>query len=89
VADLLEYASTKGIVEKAGTWFSYKGDRLGQGREKAKAFLLENPKILKTLVNEVYTSAGIAVPNKAKTDSDASKKDAPASGDAKKPIATA
>jgi len=88
VADLLEYASTKGIVEKAGTWFSYKGDRLGQGREKAKAFLLENPKILKTLVNEVYTSAGIAVPNKAKTDSDASKKDAPASSDASKKTAT-
>lgn len=76
VADLLEYASTKGIVEKSGTWFSYKGERLGQGREKAKAFLVDNQKLLKTLVNEVYASAGIAVPTKAKaTDSDASKKE--------------
>lgn len=76
VADLLEYASTKGIVEKSGTWFSYKGERLGQGREKAKIFLMDNPKLLKTLVNEVYASAGIAVPTKAKaTDSDASKKE--------------
>jgi recombination protein RecA len=76
VADLLEYASTKGIVEKSGTWFSYKGERLGQGREKAKVFLMDNPKLLKTLVNEVYASAGIAVPTKAKaTDSDASKKE--------------
>lgn len=86
VADLLEYASTKGLVEKSGTWFSYKGERLGQGREKAKAFLLDNPKLLKTLVNEVYTSAGIAVPGKNKAvDSDASKKEAsPANEPAKK-----
>jgi recombination protein RecA len=76
VADLLEYASNKAIVEKSGTWFSYKGERLGQGREKAKIFLMDNPKLLKTLVNEVYASAGIAVPTKAKaTDSDASKKE--------------
>ena len=65
---------SKNIVEKSGTWFSYKGERLGQGREKAKAFLLDNPKLLKTLVNEVYTSAGIAVPTRTKhTDEDTKK----------------
>lgn len=64
IGDLLEVAATKGIVDKAGTWFSYKGERLGQGREKAKAFLKEQPKLLKTLVSEVYTAAGIAVPTK-------------------------
>lgn len=70
IGDLLEVAATKGIVDKAGTWFSYKGERLGQGREKAKAFLKEQPKLLKTLVSEVYTAAGIAVPNKAQKGDD-------------------
>lgn len=65
IADLLELGANKGIVEKAGTWFSYKGERLGQGKEKAKAFLKEQPKLLKTLVAEVYASAGIAVPVRA------------------------
>lgn len=64
IADLLEVAATKNIVEKAGTWYSYKGERLGQGKEKAKAFLKEQPKLLKTLVGEVYASAGIASPTK-------------------------
>lgn len=64
IADLLEVAATKNIVEKAGTWYSYKGERLGQGKEKAKTFLKEQPKLLKTLVGEVYASAGIASPTK-------------------------
>lgn len=68
IADLLELGANKGIVEKSGTWFSYKGERLGQGKEKAKTFLKEQPKLLKTLVNEVYAAAGIPVPAKAKSD---------------------
>ena len=70
IGDLLELAATKNIVDKAGTWFSYKGERLGQGREKAKAFLKEQPKLLKTMANEVYASGGLTAPTKtnAKTD---------------------
>jgi recombination protein RecA len=41
--DLVDLASEDGIVEKSGAWFSYKGTRIGQGRENAKAFLKENP----------------------------------------------
>src|ERR1700737_512161 len=41
--DLLDLAVDKRIVEKSGTWFAYGGERLGQGRENAKAFLRENP----------------------------------------------
>jgi len=40
--DLLDLAVTHEIVEKSGTWFSYKGERIGQGRENAKNFLKEN-----------------------------------------------
>jgi recombination protein RecA len=41
--DLVDLASEDGVIEKAGAWFSYKGTRIGQGRENAKAFLKENP----------------------------------------------
>ena len=34
------------IVEKSGSWFSYNGDRIGQGRENVKRYLQDNPKIL-------------------------------------------
>src|SRR5438094_7697471 len=41
--DLLDLAAEKKLVEKSGTWFSYKGERMGQGRENAKQFLKEHP----------------------------------------------
>ena len=41
--DLVDLASEDGVIEKAGAWLSYKGTRIGQGRENAKAFLKENP----------------------------------------------
>ena len=45
-AEIIEYAVQKGIVEKAGSWYSYKGDKIGQGMPKVIAFLDENPNIL-------------------------------------------
>jgi recombination protein RecA len=48
-------------VEKSGAWFSYKGSRLGQGRENAKQALKENPELLKKIENEVKTKLGLAV----------------------------
>jgi recombination protein RecA len=41
--DLLDQGVERNIIEKSGTWFSYSGERLGQGRENAKAFLKQNP----------------------------------------------
>jgi recombination protein RecA len=41
--DLVDLAAEDGIVEKSGAWFSYKGTRIGQGRENAKAFIKESP----------------------------------------------
>jgi recombination protein RecA len=41
--DLLDLAVDKNIVEKSGAWFSFQGERLGQGRENARQFLKDNP----------------------------------------------
>ena len=43
VGEILDLAVTAGIVEKSGSWFSYDSERIGQGRENAKAYLKENP----------------------------------------------
>src|SRR5690606_10326088 len=47
--DLLDQGVEHNIVEKSGTWFSYKGERLGQGRENSKAFLRQNPETAATI----------------------------------------
>ncbi len=57
--DLLDIAAENGIVEKSGAWYSYKGDRLGQGRENAKATLRDNPEICKSVEDEVRAKLGI------------------------------
>ena len=44
-AEIIEYAVQKGIVEKAGSWYSYNGDKIGQGMSKVTEFLDENPNI--------------------------------------------
>src|SRR5678809_555678 len=59
--DLLDLATVQRAVEKSGAWFSYKGSRLGQGRENAKQALKENPELLKKIENEVKTKLGLAV----------------------------
>ena len=45
-AEIIEHAVKKGIIEKAGAWYSYKGDKIGQGIAKTSDFLKENPKTL-------------------------------------------
>ena len=47
--ELLDLGIKAGMIEKAGAWFSYKGERIGQGRETARKFLKENPKIAEEL----------------------------------------
>ena len=57
--DLLDLAVDKRIVEKSGTWFAYSGERLGQGRENAKAFLRENPETFKQIEEKVRKELGL------------------------------
>lgn len=56
VADILDLSVTRNIVQKGGSWFSYKDERLGQGRERAKEFLMENPKIMEQIEKELRAS---------------------------------
>jgi recombination protein RecA len=51
--DVLDLAADHDIIEKSGAWYSYKGERIGQGRENTKKFLVENPDILSQVENEV------------------------------------
>lgn len=54
--DILDLATEKGIVEKAGAWFAYGGENIAQGREAAKNYLKENPKVLKEIDKKVRTA---------------------------------
>ena len=52
-AEIIEHAVKKGIIEKAGAWYSYKGDKIGQGIAKTSEFLKENPKLLEEIESAV------------------------------------
>jgi recombination protein RecA len=58
--DVLDLAVEKNIVEKSGTWYAYEGQRIGQGRENAKQFLKENPKVLEQMEKEILENFRIS-----------------------------
>jgi len=57
--DLIDIAVNNNIVEKSGAWFSYKTDRIGQGRENARQFLKDNPDIRANIEAEVRKALGL------------------------------
>jgi recombination protein RecA len=57
--DLIDLAADRGIIEKSGAWYSYKGDRLGQGRDNTRVFLKENPDVLSKIEFELREKLGI------------------------------
>ena len=57
--ELLDHGVNAGIVEKSGSWFSNDSQRIGQGRENAKRFLLENPEVADTIELRVRENAGL------------------------------
>ena len=59
--DLLDLAVERRLVEKSGTWFSYGGERLGQGREKVKLFLKENPEMFDAIDGRLRKELGLTV----------------------------
>ncbi len=65
--DLLDLGVECGIVEKSGAWYSYDGERIGQGRENARKFLLEHTDVCERLGEAVYAAKGLkrAVPVEA------------------------
>lgn len=56
--DLLDLGAEREIVAKSGAWYEYDGSKLGQGREQAKQFLRDNPKIAKDIEQKIRTQAG-------------------------------
>jgi recombination protein RecA len=61
MGELVDLGVKAGIVDRAGAWFSHDGNRIGQGRENAKTFLKENPKVARAIENAVRNNAGLIV----------------------------
>lgn len=57
--EVVDLGVARGVIEKAGAWFSYKGDRVGQGRENAKIFLRDNPEIMKAIEEDIRAKGGL------------------------------
>src|SRR5438270_1167258 len=57
--DLIDLGVAQNLVEKSGSWYSYKGDRIGQGRENARQFLKENGDIRKAIDSELRVALGL------------------------------
>jgi recombination protein RecA len=57
--ELIDLGVAASVVEKSGAWFSYNGQRIGQGRENAKAFLKENPQIAGEIEQKIRGNAGL------------------------------
>ena len=61
--DLLDLAANNNIVEKSGSWYSYKNERIGQGRENARQFLKDNKDTLAKVETEVRKAMGLIPAN--------------------------
>src|SRR2546421_8539155 len=59
--ELIDLGDKAGVVEKSGSWFSYDGQRIGQGRENAKTYLREHPEVAQAIEKKVRENAGILV----------------------------
>jgi len=57
--ELIDMGVKANIVEKSGSWFSYDGERIGQGRENAKQYLKDNPKVAAELEKKIRDNAGV------------------------------
>jgi recombination protein RecA len=60
--DILDLGAAQNIIDKSGAWFSYKSDRLGQGRENVKAYLKEHPEIMAEIELAILEKAGLTKP---------------------------
>src|SRR6202042_21967 len=57
--DIIDLAADMNLVEKSGAWFSFGGDRIGQGRENAKAYLEQPPEVMDKLEGLILSKHGI------------------------------
>jgi recombination protein RecA len=57
--DLIDLGVAQNLVEKSGSWYSYKGERIGQGRENARQFLKDNPDVRQQVDSELRKALGL------------------------------
>ena len=57
--ELVKIASDLGIIQKAGAWFSYNGEKIGQGSENAKKYLVDHPEIFEEIDHKVRVHYGL------------------------------
>lgn len=65
LGELVDVGANLDIIEKAGSWYSYEGERLGQGREKAKAYLFERPELLEEINQKIRQALDVESKNDA------------------------
>ncbi|MCC6369304.1 MAG: recombinase RecA [Bryobacterales bacterium] len=63
--DLLDLGAANNLIEKSGSWYSFRGERIGQGRDNARAFLKEHPDAYQTIETEIRKKVGISRPEAA------------------------
>jgi recombination protein RecA len=61
--DMLDVGADQGIIDKSGSWYSFDGERIGQGRENVKRFLAENDDIAATIYSRIREKLGLAKPS--------------------------
>jgi len=72
--EIIDLGVAANLIDKAGSWFSYNNDRIGQGRENVKVFFQENPAIMKDIEQKILANAGLVAdsmltgPNTTETD---------------------
>jgi recombination protein RecA len=94
--DVLDLAVTAEVVEKSGAWYSYSGDRIGQGRDNARVFLEEHPAMLEEIERKVLEKHGLrknaalgggaGTSGASSDDGGDDHEDGPTNGKSKKPI---
>jgi recombination protein RecA len=57
-SDVLDLGVVQGVVEKSGSWYSYKGERIGQGRDTARQLLIDQPELCQRIEAELRKSLG-------------------------------
>jgi recombination protein RecA len=67
---LIDVAVEQNIVQKAGAWYTYDGDQLGQGREKAKGYLRDNPELAMQLQDQVLRAVGVIEDESTETEAE-------------------
>ena len=59
MGELVDLGAKADIIEKSGAWYAYKGEKIGQGRENAKVYLEQNPKIAAEIEMAIREKAGV------------------------------